>query len=239
MPRYYNGWTKLYRPLLNTDIGQDLTLLGFLSFIILSATRFETHINWQGHPRRIPPGSFVFGYRELADRFKCSTNKIVRLVKYFQERGTISIESETCGSLITIQNYAQYQIGRDAEETPGIHDPLHQRDSNRELENKKSINNDSNSCQLTEIRFSKAKEIKQVESLLLDALEIKSLSPSLKNHVPAILHSMACNVESIADHIDQLLTSEKADPKKNPNARTYLEVSILKKFGILKEVSNG
>jgi hypothetical protein len=68
-----------------------------------------TKIKWNGKPRDLPKGSVVIGIREIADHLGFSKDTVYRQLQYLSERDTISYETSTRGTIVTILNYEQYQ----------------------------------------------------------------------------------------------------------------------------------
>ena len=108
---YFNhGWICLARALLDTDINSCPERLSIWINLLLKATYKETTINWNGSPRRIPPGVAVVGFRSLSERLKIPKTNIRRVFEYLEKRTSISVESGPRGTLVTICNWEQYQI---------------------------------------------------------------------------------------------------------------------------------
>jgi hypothetical protein len=117
LARYDGGWFKAWRKAWESDLGRNLYLWGLWQALLYMATWKETKILWEGRQRVLPPGSVVFGYRELADRFGVSHTTIKRWSEYLHDTGRIVLESAPRGTIATICNWSEYQ-GQDDEAVP-------------------------------------------------------------------------------------------------------------------------
>jgi len=106
------------------------------------ATWKETRIIWKGQQRVLPPGSVVFGYRELSERLQCGHTTIATWSKYLHDTGRIVLESSTRGSIATICNWESYQATDDDARTEHVRDAdargtrrVHGADLNEESKN--------------------------------------------------------------------------------------------------------
>lgn len=88
-----------------------------------------------------------------------------------------------------------------------------------------------------EIMFKHAKDIEKVKGLLKKALNMTP-APNIVQHLPEILYNANFDLECIKDNLNSIINSDKADFEKNPKARSYIEVSFLRKFQILEELQN-
>lgn len=121
MARFTKGWIKLHREVAESDIGSDFMALGIFTALLLRATRYETTINWQGSPRRIPAGSVLIGFRELAESINVSVKILRKWLLYFSKRDSIYLESGTRGTLVTFRKWEEYQIEDYESGTPRAH----------------------------------------------------------------------------------------------------------------------
>lgn len=118
MARFTGGWIKLWRKAVEGDLPANVYLWAIWHWLLYSATWKPTKILWNGKQREIPPGTVVMGLSELSLKWECSPNTIKRWLKYLEESERIHIESCTRGTLVTIRNWALYQLQENDECTP-------------------------------------------------------------------------------------------------------------------------
>lgn len=109
MARFTGGWIKLHRRAIDEDIGQNGHILAVWVTLLCWASRFDSKIYHGGKHKILAPGSCVFGIRELADQLRFSKDTVYRALKYLRERDTITITSDTRGTVVTICNWKEYQ----------------------------------------------------------------------------------------------------------------------------------
>lgn len=144
MARFNGGWVKIYREVLNSDIGKHPTRFSLFMHLIAMANIEESWVDWKGKPRRCPRGSLVTSLRELSKVTGADTKMIERQLRYLALRDTLGLEPDTRGTFITVNNYSDYQDKyADAVTVPthGRHgddvtDGDTDRDSNEESKNK-------------------------------------------------------------------------------------------------------
>lgn len=110
MSRYDKGWVKLHRKAYAGDLGDNLFCFGLWAALLSIASWEESTIMWEGNQRVLPPGSVVFGTRELALKFKCNKSTIQKWLDYLVKTNRIIVETSPRGSLATICNWKEYQI---------------------------------------------------------------------------------------------------------------------------------
>lgn len=115
--RFTEGYIKFHRRTVAEDIGSSGSILAVWVTLLCWATRFESKIKWKGAQRSIPPGSVFTGIRELAARLNFSKDTVSRALKYLRDRDSIALEIATHGTLVTIRNWADYQIVGDMDAT--------------------------------------------------------------------------------------------------------------------------
>lgn len=109
MARNNDGWIKLQRDILDTDIFHHPLLLKIWIGILMSATWKETSILWQQARRKLAPGSLIFGMREFAQRVGISPSSLHRWIRYLHDSERITYETSARGSLITVVKWQEYQ----------------------------------------------------------------------------------------------------------------------------------
>lgn len=119
MARFNNGWFRVDRRLINEDIGKNVHTLAVFITLLGWACRFETKIRYGGQQKILPIGSVALGIRELANHLGTNKDAVYRALKYLQKRDTISVSSDTHGTIVTICNFRKYQeVEEDIETLP-------------------------------------------------------------------------------------------------------------------------
>lgn len=107
--RHASGWIKLHRSAVEGDLGSNPILFALWVALLCMATWKPSKILWQGKQREIPPGTVVFGIKELADRWGCSRSVLRKWLNYLHYTQRIVLESCSRGTLVTICNWTAYQ----------------------------------------------------------------------------------------------------------------------------------
>jgi hypothetical protein len=107
--RFNNGWIKVYRKLLDSDIAVNPIRFSLFVRLMGMANLEGTWVQWGAQPRLCPRGSLVTSIRELADKIGADKGSVERQIKYLALRDTIVVETETRGTFITIKNFELYQ----------------------------------------------------------------------------------------------------------------------------------
>lgn len=117
MARYQTGWLKLWRGAWEKDLGANLILWGLWHALLHLATWRETKILWEGKQRILPPGSVVFGIKEVASKWGCSRSVIKKWLHHLHDTDRIVLETCPRGCLVTISNWKEFQ-STESEECP-------------------------------------------------------------------------------------------------------------------------
>jgi CTP-dependent riboflavin kinase len=116
MARFENGFIKLHRQAYFGDIGTNIHCFGLWCALLCMATWKESKVIWKGKQRVLPPGSVVFGFRELSEKLHCSKNTIRRWLSYLSDSERLVTEHSPRGTLVTILNWERYQGFEQSEE---------------------------------------------------------------------------------------------------------------------------
>lgn len=110
MARFSNGWVKVHRRMFAYNENFDFLTIGILTWLIGAANTQESKILWRGKPRMLSRGQVLTSIKELWGESTDYSPKQVRLrIQRLVDSGTISVESVTHGTIITICNYDKYQ----------------------------------------------------------------------------------------------------------------------------------
>lgn len=109
MPRYENGWIKLHRDILHSDLSSRMEILGLWTWILLAASYEEISIKIGKGRKKLPPGSVIFSVKGLADDFGVSRSTMKNWLSYLQRTERISLTCHTKGSFCVVLKWSKYQ----------------------------------------------------------------------------------------------------------------------------------
>lgn len=102
-------------------------------------------------------GQIVCSIRYLATAWRWDKAKVSRFISMLKNRDSIETAIEAGVTVITICNYARYQIGQAQSETPDCAEPRQQRDSSEtNIETDKQINIETNTTSLRSVERASA-----------------------------------------------------------------------------------
>lgn len=133
MARFNNGFIKIHRELLDSDIASRETRLSLFIHLIGMANVKGSTVDWNGGPRECPRGSLVTSFRELKERTGLSIMTLRRQLEYLRARGSIAFDSVKTGTFITILNYSKYQNYAPEDEAAGVLKEIHKREHSRNM----------------------------------------------------------------------------------------------------------
>ena len=119
-----NGWIKLHRKILESDIWYDVTTFRIFVYLILNAAHSETVINGV----KLEKGQCLKSYRMIAEDLKYkygngfkkySTRTIKKSVSKLIKDGRVQVRETGWGTLFTVVNYSNYQDFAHPEEEMG------------------------------------------------------------------------------------------------------------------------
>ncbi len=100
-----NGYIKLYRSVLDWEWFNDANTLRLFIYCLLKANYSDT--KWRGID--IAQGSFITSYRRLSSNTGLTIQQIRNSLNKLQTTGEITHKAHSKYSVVTINNYAQYQ----------------------------------------------------------------------------------------------------------------------------------
>jgi hypothetical protein len=109
MARFEEGYIKWHRKAFFGDIGSNIHCLGLWVALLSMATWKPSKIIWKGQRRELPPGSVVFGLRELSETLNVSKSTVSRWLDYLQKTERIQADHGPRGSVVTVLNWSIYQ----------------------------------------------------------------------------------------------------------------------------------
>ena len=121
---YNQGWIKLHRQLLDSQVFASQTALKIWIWCLLKASRKERFIPLKigkGYVTiKILPGQFIFGRHAAEEELNVDGSTIYRWIKKFEsdEFSMISVEANNQYSVISICNWLSYQFEKTEDEQP-------------------------------------------------------------------------------------------------------------------------
>lgn len=112
-----NTYIKLFRCSLDNELFNEKPFDRWRAFeyMMLKAYRFPKDEIIKGQVVHIGVGQFIISQRELAEKYGWSVNKLRRYQELLEKLKMATFDGNTygnsIGTLITIENYAKYQIG--------------------------------------------------------------------------------------------------------------------------------
>ncbi len=100
-----NGYIRLYRNIMDWGWYREPNTVRLFIHCLLKANYTEKE--WQGI--KIPIGSFVTSYANLAQELKLSIQNIKTAIKHLKLTNELTIKSTGQYSIITVKNYSYYQ----------------------------------------------------------------------------------------------------------------------------------
>jgi hypothetical protein len=109
MARFTNGWIKLHKSLLTSDLSQNHNLFGIWIWILLSANYLSSKVLFCGEQRVMEPGDLICGMAEISERFGISRATAHKWLHYLKDSERIALEVRTRGCFVRVLNWKQYQ----------------------------------------------------------------------------------------------------------------------------------
>lgn len=107
------GWIKLHRKIENSWIWEDPEKLKAWLDILLMVNHEDREIVINGKPVVIHAGQRFTSLAKLARRWGWTRRKVERFLGTLTGTGMVTATGTRCGTLLTIENWALYQGGRD------------------------------------------------------------------------------------------------------------------------------
>ncbi len=108
-----NGWIKIYRKLINSQVFQNEGLLKVWIWCLCKANhegKWFSAVAGKGVAEvRVEPGQFIFGRKTAAEALRMSQSTIWKRIKKLENMQNLNIESNSHYSLVTIVNWQTYQ----------------------------------------------------------------------------------------------------------------------------------
>lgn len=106
----HNGYIKLYRDVINSDIFENEKLLKIFIWCLIRATHKEREQRIGRQTIILKEGQFVFGRNKAALELNIAPSTVWDYMKLLENRKTINIKSNNKYSIVTIENWSVYQF---------------------------------------------------------------------------------------------------------------------------------
>lgn len=104
-----DGWIKVYRSLLYSEIFQNEKLLKIFIWCLLKANHKENKVMLGKRSIAVKRGQFIFGRAKAAEELNIAPSTVWDYMKVLEDKKTIKIKSNNKYSLVTIENWRLYQ----------------------------------------------------------------------------------------------------------------------------------
>ena len=103
------GWIKLHRKLLKSDVFENEKLLKMFVWCLIRASRKEREIIVGATKVNLLPGQFVTGRRKAAVELDMKESTVNSYLKRLEKMQMITLKSNNAFTIVTIDNYSVYQ----------------------------------------------------------------------------------------------------------------------------------
>lgn len=105
-----NGWIKIDRSILESDVFDNPNLLKFWIWCLCKAAYKSFDRKVGNRTIKIKPGQFITGRKKISEELNISESTASRYIKLFVSDGRISTRATNKYTVITIEKWGQYQV---------------------------------------------------------------------------------------------------------------------------------
>lgn len=134
------GWIKLHRKLLKSDVFENEKLLKMFVWCLIRASRKEREIIVGATKVNLLPGQFVTGRRKAAIELDMKESTVNSYLKRLEKMQMITLKSNNAFTIVTIDNYSVYQGDLENDDNE-ITENEQQNNTNKNVKKDKEINN--------------------------------------------------------------------------------------------------
>ncbi|MCW9705219.1 hypothetical protein [Fodinibius salsisoli] len=174
------GWIKIHRKILESRVFSNPELFKLFMLCLIKANHKKNyvHINGITDPIKVKPGQFITGRNALHREFYAipandekGPRTIWRWMKRLENWGSISINSSSKYSLVTVANWEKYQNStstvQEVSQKPTKSSPQANHQSSTDNNDKRKVKNDkSEYARLKEFTFNLPPELKAIDDFL-------------------------------------------------------------------------
>ena len=107
------GWIKLHKKIMEHWMWEDPIILKAWLDILLSVNYTKKKILFDGNLETVEAGQIITSVRKLARRWKCSKERVNKILGMFEQDGMLTVNKTTRRTLLSVVNYRLYQNGSD------------------------------------------------------------------------------------------------------------------------------
>ena len=133
------GWIKLHRKLLKSDVFENEKLLKMFVWCLIRASRKEREIIVGATKVNLLPGQFVTGRRKAAIELDMKESTVNSYLKRLEKMQMITLKSNNAFTIVTIDNYSVYQGELDNDDNE-ITENEQQNNTNKNVKKEKNNN---------------------------------------------------------------------------------------------------
>ena len=241
------GWIKIHRSIFKNHWMHNADVLGIWLYILLNVAYQKEDVVFEGKRITLQPGQGLFKMRQVAKILGVSHSKLNRTITLFKSETQIETQTSPRNTLITVVNWAKYQVretqnGTQAEHkrntsgTQAEHLPI----NNKNLRNKeiKNVYGTYQNVFLTDEEFQKLKAEFPDWQERIDRLSeyIESKGAKYKSHL-ATIRSWARRDKQNGTNMDR--QSAGKEPGVEVYERVIREAEERRKAGLVGAVPVG
>ena len=108
------GWIKLHKKIMEHWMWDDPVILKAWIDILLSVNYTDKKILFDGNLVTVEAGQIITSVRKLATRWKCSKERVNKILYLFEQDNMLTVNKTTRRTLLSVVNYGFYQNGSDS-----------------------------------------------------------------------------------------------------------------------------
>lgn len=216
-----NGYIKIHRDLLDWEWYDNSVVKDVFLHLLLNATHKEKQ--WQGIT--LEPGQVVVSYKSLAEKLGFSVQQTRTAISNIQTTGEITRKSTNKYTVISITNWAKYQL-YDGKSTSKI--------TNKIATNQQTNNKQPNNQSTTTEEYNKYKNVKKENKNKYNSLFINARARVRERIGKTSFNAWLSNLEFVCLDNDCVIIATKTSYQAEVIQREFLAVLIselTKEFG--------
>ncbi len=103
------GWIKLHRKILHSEIFENEKMLKVFIYCLTKSSHKNTESRVGRQKVQLDPGQFIFGRKKAASELNMNESTVRDYLKILEEDDVITIHSTNKYSVITVENWVNYQ----------------------------------------------------------------------------------------------------------------------------------
>lgn len=105
------GYVKFFREMIDHPIvSKNANYFTVFSHLLLNASHAGYSVIFRGRRIQLKAGQLTIGREQIAKKWKIPSSTVYDILKTFEKEGMITMESDRQCTLITIVNWAEYQL---------------------------------------------------------------------------------------------------------------------------------